>query len=216
MSSASATSPRPELAARDGRGCRPPASHLRGNHDRWFTEHSGEGLGARTAWPSRSSARPSAAGCWTASHPGTASGCCLPGTPASDVQNLDRGGGRRTPPPAPMAVLRDRLGEAGMAARLVLCGHSHRTAWCRCLAAPGGEPRPRRPAGFRITANRRTGRKPARRMRAMPSSTPAGACPVELLAESMIWESAARRAEEIGAGPAGAYHPHRPAAESAG
>lgn len=179
---------------------------LRGNHDRWVTEHSGERLGAqdRLAFEELSEAQRG----WLLDLPLTlepASGVlACHGTPASDVQNLIEEVVAERLRPAPMAVLRDRLGEAGMAARLVLCGHSHRTGM---VQVPGGplvvNPGSVGLPGFRIS------REPAHRQEAgTPHAryavidTGGRDVAVELLAVVYDWESAARRAEEIGAGPA--------------
>lgn len=179
---------------------------LRGNHDRWISEHdpaamamqdrvAHEGLtGSQRAWLMELplTLRPA---------PGV---LAVHGTPSSDVQHLieEVVAGRLRP--APMAVLRERLGEDGMAARVVLCGHSHRPGM---MQVPGGplvvNPGALGLPGFRVS------REPAHQQEA---GTPharyamlhlAGAVPqVELLAIAYDWDRAARRAEEHGFNPA--------------
>jgi hypothetical protein len=122
------------------------------------------------------------------------------GTPHSDVQNLIEEVVAERLREAPMAVLRDRLGEPGMAARVVLCGHSHRTGM---VQVPGGplvvNPGSCGLPGFRIS------REPMHRQEA---GTPHARYAVlhldgddvgvELLAVRYDWDAAARRAEEVG------------------
>ena len=126
------------------------------------------------------------------------------GTPSSDVQNLIEEVVAERLRPAPMAVLRERLGDQGMAARVVLCGHSHRTGM---VQVPGGplvvNPGALGLPGFRIS------RDPAHRQEAgTPHARYAvlhldgDAVQVEMLAIAYDWEAAAKRAEEVGAGAA--------------
>ena len=99
-----------------------------------------------------------------------------------------------------MPVLRERLGAAGMAARVVLCGHSHRTGM---VQVPGGplvvNPGSLGLPGFRIS------REPAHRQEAgTPHARYAvlhlngDAVQVEMLAIAYDWEAAARRAQDVG------------------
>lgn len=179
---------------------------IRGNHDRWISEHDPAAMGMqdRVAYQDLSPAQRD----WLMGLPETlepAPGVlAVHGTPGSDVQNLIEEVVAERLRPAPMAVLRDRLGGQGMAARVVLCGHSHRTGMVQVpdgplVVNPGSLGLP----GFRIS------REPAHRQEA---GTPharyallelSGArVGVELLAIGYDWERAARRADEVGANPA--------------
>jgi predicted phosphodiesterase len=182
---------------------------IRGNHDRWISEHDPAGMGMqdRIAHEGLTAAQRD----WLMDLPlalEPAPGVlAVHGTPASDVHNLieEVVAGRLRP--APMAVLRERLGEAGMAARVVLCGHSHRSGM---VQVPGGplvvNPGSLGLPGFRIS------REPAHRQEAgTPHARYAllhldGArVGVEMLAIGYDWDRAARRAEEHGANAAWAH-----------
>jgi predicted phosphodiesterase len=178
---------------------------VRGNHDRWITEHGPDHKPGQDAvahaettpdqrdWllnlPTRIVPAPGVLACH--------------GTPYSDIQNLleEPVGGRLVP--APLETLRERLGEDGMAARIVLCGHSHQAAVVR---VPGGplvvNPGSLGLPGFRITRGDNPhvaeARSPHARY-AMLTLDEGGADKVELLAVPYDWESAARKAEERGA-----------------
>jgi predicted phosphodiesterase len=175
---------------------------IRGNHDRWISEHDPAMMGRqdRLAFDELGSAQRA----WLMELPGTlepAPGVvACHGTPHSDVQNLIEEVVAERLREAPMAVLRDRLGEPGMAARVVLCGHSHRTGM---VQVPGGplvvNPGSCGLPGFRIS------REPMHRQEA---GTPHARYAVlhldgddvgvELLAVRYDWDAAARRAEEVG------------------
>ena len=179
---------------------------IRGNHDRWISEHDPAKMGMqdRIAYEGLTASQRD----WLMELPATlepAPGVlAVHGTPSSDVQNLIEEVVAERLRPAPMAVLRERLGDQGMAARVVLCGHSHRTGM---VQVPGGplvvNPGSLGLPGFRIS------REPAHRQEA---GTPharyamldvAGAEPaVELIAIGYDWDRAARRAEEHGANAA--------------
>jgi predicted phosphodiesterase len=179
---------------------------IRGNHDRWISERAPEALtnqdrhahaelsAAQRGWlmdlPLLLEPAPGVLACH--------------GTPQSDVQNLIEDVVAERLREAPMAVLRERLGAAGMAARVVLCGHSHRTGM---VQVPGGplvvNPGSCGLPGFRIS------REPAHRQEAgTPHARYAvlhldGAqVGVELLAVRYDWDAAAQRAEEVGFGAA--------------
>jgi len=179
---------------------------LRGNHDRWISEHDPAAMGMqdRVAYDDLTPAQRD----WLMALPETlepAPGVlAVHGTPESDVQNLIEEVVAERLRPAPMAVLRERLGERGMAAQVVLCGHSHRAGLVQVpdgplVVNPGAVGLP----GFRIS------REPAHRQEA---GTPHAryamlrlnghAADVELLAVAYDWERAARRADEVGANPA--------------
>ena len=174
---------------------------VRGNHDRWITEHGPDHKPGQDAvafaettadqrdWlfnlPERIIPAPGVLACH--------------GTPCSDTQNLleEPVGGRLVP--APLEVLRGRLGEDGLAARIVLCGHSHQAAVVRLpdgplVVNPGSLGLP----GFRITRGEHPhvaeARSPHARY-AMLTLDEAGADRVDLLAVPYDWESAARKAE---------------------
>lgn len=179
---------------------------IRGNHDRWISEHDPAAMGMqdRIAYEGLTASQRE----WLMELPLTlepAPGVlAVHGTPSSDVQNLIEEVVAERLRPAPMAVLRERLGAAGMAARVVLCGHSHRSGMVQVpegplVVNPGSLGLP----GFRIS------REPAHRQEAgTPHAryamlhlhgTRVG---VELMAIGYDWDAAARRAEEHGANPA--------------
>jgi predicted phosphodiesterase len=175
---------------------------IRGNHDRWISEHEPERMSRqdRLAFDELSAAQRA----WLMDLPGAlepGSGVlAVHGSPLSDVQNLIEEVVAERLRPAPMAALRERLGEAGMAARVLVCGHSHRTGM---VQVPGGplvvNPGSCGLPGFRIS------REPAHRQEAgTPHARYAvlhldGAqVGVELLAVGYDWDAAARRAEEVG------------------
>jgi len=179
---------------------------IRGNHDRWISEHDPATMGKqdRLAYEELSASQRD----WLMGLPETLTPApgvlACHGTPSSDVQNLIEEVIAERLRPAPMAVLRERLGGEGMAARVVLCGHSHRTGM---VQVPGGplvvNPGSLGLPGFRIS------REPAHRQEA---GTPharyavldldAAQVRVELLAIGYDWEAAARRAEDVGANAA--------------
>ena len=179
---------------------------IRGNHDRWISEHDPATMGMqdRIALEGLSASQRD----WLMELPATlepAPGVlAVHGTPGSDVQNLIEEVVAERLRPAPMAVLRERLGERGMAARVVLCGHSHRTGMVQVpdgplVVNPGSVGLP----GFRIS------REPAHRQEAgTPHARYAmvdvshARVGVELLAIGYDWDRAARRAEEHGANAA--------------
>jgi predicted phosphodiesterase len=179
---------------------------IRGNHDRWISEHDPATMGKqdRLAFDELDAAqRGWLMGLPVALEPAPGV-LAVHGTPESDVQNLIEEVVAERLRPAPVAVLRERLGEAGMAARVVLCGHSHRPGM---LQVPGGplvvNPGSCGLPGFRIS------REPAHRQEAgTPHARYAvlhldGAeVGVELLAVRYDWDGAARRAEEVGFGAA--------------
>lgn len=174
---------------------------VRGNHDRWVAEHApahqhkqdavafAETTPAQRDWllalPERILPAPGVLACH--------------GTPGSDTQNLleEPQGGRLVP--SPLEVIRARLGEEGMAARVVLCGHSHQAGVVR---VPGGplvvNPGSLGLPGFRVTRGEQPhvseARSPHARY-AMLTLDEAGGDKVDLLAVPYDWEAAARKAE---------------------
>jgi predicted phosphodiesterase len=179
---------------------------IRGNHDRWISEQDPAemGLQDRVAHAGLAPAQRA----WLMALPTSlepAPGVlAVHGTPSSDVENLIEEVVAERLRPAPVAVLRARLGEAGMAARLVLCGHSHRAGMVQVPAGPlivnpGSLGLP----GFRISrppAHRQEAGTPHARY-AMVDVARAGIT-VEMLAIGYDWDAAAARAEELGFGPA--------------
>ncbi len=181
---------------------------IRGNHDRWISEHVGEKLGMqdRIAYEDLSSSQRD----WLMALPTTLEPVpgflAVHGTPESDVQNLIEEVVAERLRPAPMAVLRERLGPRGLAARVVVCGHSHRTGM---VQVPGGplvvNPGSLGLPGFRIS------REPAHRQEAgTPHAryamvTMGAEVSVEMIAIGYDWDRAARRADEVGANPAWAH-----------
>jgi predicted phosphodiesterase len=175
---------------------------LRGNHDRWISEHDPATMGRqdRVAFDDLSAAQRA----WLMALPGTmdpAPGVlACHGTPGSDVQNLIEEVVEGRLREAPMAVLRERLGEAGMAARIVLCGHSHRAGM---VQVPGGplvvNPGSCGLPGFRISrapAHRQEAGTPHARYAVLHLDGPEVG--VELLAVRYDWDAAARQAEREG------------------
>ncbi len=175
---------------------------LRGNHDRWVVEHAPETMGRqdRLAFDELDAAQQAWLGALPATLEPAPGVLACHGTPESDVQNLIEEVVAERLRPAPMEVLRQRLGAAGMAARVVLCGHSHRTGM---VQVPGGplvvNPGSLGLPGFRIS------REPAHRQEAgTPHARYAvlhlgeAGLGVEMLAVAYDWDRAARRAEEVG------------------
>jgi predicted phosphodiesterase len=178
---------------------------VRGNHDRWIVEHAPDAMGRQDAVAFAETTEPQRQ--WL----GTLPTRLMPapgvlachGTPESDTQNLleDPQGGRLVP--SPMPVIRERLGADGLAARIVLCGHSHQQSVIRLpngplVVNPGSLGLP----GFRITRpphpHVAEARSPHARY-AVLTLDEAGGDRVDLLAIPYDWEAAARRAEERGA-----------------
>jgi predicted phosphodiesterase len=175
---------------------------IRGNHDRWIGEHDPATMGMqdRIAHQALTDAqRDWLMGLPLALEPAPGV-LAVHGSPGSDVQNLIEEVVAERLRPAPMAVLRERLGEAGMAARVVLCGHSHRTGMVQVpdgplVVNPGSLGLP----GFRISrepAHRQEAGTPHARYAMLDVSGTRVA--VEMLAIGYDWDRAARRAEEHG------------------
>lgn len=175
---------------------------IRGNHDRWISEHDPATMGKqdRLAYDELSAEQRGWLMALPASLEPAPGVLAVHGSPGSDVQNLIEEVVAERLRPAPMAVLRERLGVDGMDARVVLCGHSHRTGM---VQVPGGplvvNPGSLGLPGFRIS------REPAHRQEAgTPHARYAvlhlegDAVQVEMLAIAYDWEAAARRAHEVG------------------
>ncbi|BDG71440.1 metallophosphoesterase family protein [Roseomonas fluvialis] len=175
---------------------------IRGNHDRWISEHDHATMGKQDRHAFDELGADHRA--WLMDLPATlepAPGVlACHGTPQSDVQNLIEEVVEGRLREAPMAVLRDRLGEAGMAARVVVCGHSHRTGM---VQVPGGplvvNPGSCGLPGFRISrepVHRQEAGTPHARYAVLHLDGPEVG--VEALAVRYDWDAAARRAEEVG------------------
>ncbi len=178
---------------------------VRGNHDRWLAEHAPDAMGKQDAVAFEDTTPDQRAwlgGLPTRIVPAPGVLACH-GTPDSDVQNLleEPIGGRLVP--SPESVIRDRLGADGLAARIVLCGHSHQASVIRL---PGGplvvNPGSLGLPGFRITRpphpHVAEARSPHARY-AILTLDEAGADTAELIALPYDWEAAARKAEARGA-----------------
>lgn len=178
---------------------------VRGNHDRWLVEHTPEAMGAQDAVAFAEATEAQRAwlgGLPTQLSPAPGVLACH-GTPESDVQNLLEEPSNGRLGPAPLETIRARLGPHGMAARVVLCGHSHQSAIVRLpegplVVNPGSLGLP----GFRVTrvphAHIAEARSPHARYAALTLDV-GGADTAELIALPYDWEAAARRAEERGA-----------------
>lgn len=178
---------------------------VRGNHDRWVAERTPEAMGsqdavafaettpAQRAWlgalPARIDLAPGVLACH--------------GTPDSDVENLLEEPREGRLAPAPMTTIQARLGEAGRAARVVLCGHSHQAGVVRLPAGPlvvnpGSLGLP----GFRVTRGAQPhvaeARSPHARYAIVTLDAAKGDA-ADLIAIPYDWEAAARRAEARGA-----------------
>jgi predicted phosphodiesterase len=178
---------------------------VRGNHDRWVAERTPNAMSRQDVvahedttedqrrWlgglPERILPAPGVLACH--------------GTPDSDLQNLLEEPAHGRLVPSPLETIRVRLGADGMAARVVLCGHSHQAGVVRLpdgplVVNPGSIGLP----GFRITREPHPhiseARSPHARY-AMLTLDEGGADSVDLLAVPYDWEAAARRAEERGA-----------------
>jgi predicted phosphodiesterase len=124
------------------------------------------------------------------------------GSPDSDTQNLleEARGGLFVP--SPLADIRARLGEAGLAAKVVLCGHSHRY---EVMQVPGGplvvNPGSLGLPGFRVgkgeDVTRSESRAPHARYAVLHLQEDASP-EAELLAIRYDWNAAADRAEHLG------------------
>ncbi|WP_270933347.1 metallophosphoesterase family protein [Falsiroseomonas oryzae] len=178
---------------------------VRGNHDRWLVDRAPDAMSRQDAVAFAETTADQRA--WLGSLPER----ILPapgvlachGTPSSDTQNLleEPRDGRLVP--SSLETIRARLGEEGMAARVVLCGHSHQAGVVQVPAGPlvvnpGSLGLP----GFRVTRpphpHVAEARSPHARY-AMLTLDEAGGDRVDLLAVPYDWEAAARRTEERGA-----------------
>jgi predicted phosphodiesterase len=176
---------------------------VRGNHDRWVAEREPEKMGKQDihahanttpnqrAWLGGLAARLTPAPGVLACH----------GTPDSDIRNLLEEPRHGMLVPSSIADVRERLGADGLAARVVLCGHSHRSEVMQVpdgplVVNPGSLGLP----GFRITRGEQPHRSEARSPHARYAilHLPSGAAPrAELVALPYDWEAAARRAEAL-------------------
>jgi predicted phosphodiesterase len=148
---------------------------VRGNHDRWVAESAVDAMSTQDAVAhaeTTAAQRAWLGGLPTRLLPAAGVLACH-GTPSADTENLLEEPREGRLGPAPLARIEARLGADGIAARVVLCGHSHQQGLVR---VPGGplvvNPGSLGLPGFRVTRPppRPTCRKPARPMRATPSS----------------------------------------------
>jgi len=174
---------------------------VRGNHDRWVAESAVDAMSTQDAVAhaeTTAAQRAWLGGLPTRLLPAAGVLACH-GTPSSDTENLleEPRDGRLGP--APLARIEARLGADGMAARVVLCGHSHQQGLVR---VPGGplvvNPGSLGLPGFRVTRppapHVSEARSPHARY-AIVTFDEAGADVAELIALPYDWEAAARRAE---------------------
>jgi predicted phosphodiesterase len=184
---------------------------VRGNHDRFVAHNPPEGLKGQDAFAYKQTTAEQRA--WLGALPTRITPApgvlACHGTPDSDVVNLLEEARVGHLVPAPWRDIRDRLGEAGMAARVVLCGHSHQVS---VVQLPEGGPLIVNPGSLGLPAFR-VGKAPnlhksearAPHARYAVLHLPADAPPsAETIALPYDWESAARRAEAQNA-PAWAY-----------
>lgn len=178
---------------------------VRGNHDRWLVEHASEAMGAQDKVAFAETTEPQRAwlgGLPTRLSPAPGVLACH-GTPGSDVENLLEEPLNGRLGPAPLETIRARLGPEGMAARVVLCGHSHQSSVARL---PGGplvvNPGSLGLPGFRVGraphAHVAEARSPHARY-AVLALDEGGADAAELIVLPYDWEAAARQAEARGA-----------------
>lgn len=178
---------------------------VRGNHDRWLLEHDPETMGSqdKVAYAETTAAQRQWLGTLPERITPAPGVLACHGTPYSDTQNLleDPVGGRLVP--TPLETLRERLGEDGMSARIVLCGHSHQASVIRVpdgplVVNPGSLGLP----GFRITRpphpHVAEARSPHARY-AVLHLDEGGRDTAELIAIPYDWDAAARQAEARGA-----------------
>ncbi len=175
---------------------------IRGNHDRWVAEREPEKMGRqdKVAFDALNAEQRH----WLGSLPErltpAAGVLACHGTPYSDTQNLLEEPRHGILVPSEAATIRDRLGEAGLAAQVVLCGHSHRAEVIQLpngplVVNPGSLGLP----GFRISGEH-AHKSEARAPHARYAILTLGSAPsAELLAIPYDWEAAARRAEHHGA-----------------
>jgi len=179
---------------------------IRGNHDRWLTDRVAEGLKGQDGFAFQETTADQRA--WLYELPESlmpAPGVlACHGTPSSDVRNLLEDPRHGILVPSPLSAIRERLGEDGMAARVVLCGHSHQSS---VIHMPGDGPLVVNPGslglpGFRVTRGDHPHRAEARSPHARYAiiHVAEDAKPMaELVSIVYDWEAAARRAEAVGA-----------------
>ena len=177
---------------------------VRGNHDRYVAAADPEKVRGQDAIAYHNTTADQRAwlGALPTSIPLAGGVLACHGTPESDTTNLleEARGGIFIP--SPLADVRTRLGAEGMAARVVLCGHSHRS---EVMQVPGGplvvNPGSLGLPGFRVGKGEDITRSESRAPHAryavlhLPPGEPPQA---ELLAIRYDWEAAARRAEDLG------------------
>lgn len=179
---------------------------IRGNHDRWLTDRVAEGLKGQDGFAFQETTADQRAWLYALPESITPAPGILAchGTPSSDVRNLLEDPRHGILMPSPLSAIRERLGEDGMAARVVLCGHSHQSS---IIHMPGDGPLVVNPGslglpGFRVTRgdhpHRAEARSPHARYAILHLEEDAKPM-AELISLVYDWESAARRAEAVGA-----------------
>ncbi len=183
---------------------------VRGNHDRWVAEQDPAEMGRQDAYAHEQTTPDQRA--WLGSLPTRITPApgvlACHGTPDSDTINLLEEPRLGHLVPARPSTVREKLGPDGMAARVVLCGHSHQPSVVKLpegplVVNPGslGCPafRVSRPPQPHVSESR----SPHARYAIL--HVPEHGTPyAELVALTYDWESAARRAESLDS-PAWAY-----------
>jgi len=139
---------------------------LRGNHDRWPANRVAEGLKGQDGFAFRETTADQRASLDELPESLTPAPGVLAchATPASDVGNLLEDPRHGILVPSPLSAIRERLGADGMAARVVLCGHSHQSS---IIHLPGDGPLVANPGslglpGFRVIGDDHPHRAEAR------------------------------------------------------
>lgn len=185
---------------------------VRGNHDRWVAEQEPGAMRGQDAFAHAETTPDQRA--WLGTLPTRivpAPGVlACHGTPESDTTNLLEEPAHGHLRPAAPEVVRGRLGADGIAARVVLCGHSHQAS---VVHLPDGGPMVVNPGSlgcpaFRVTRpphpHRSEARSPHARYAILHLPEDGGAPGADLVALRYDWEAAGRRAEALGS-PAWAY-----------
>ncbi|GGG31599.1 metallophosphoesterase [Caldovatus sediminis] len=179
---------------------------VRGNHDRWVAEQEPAAMGRQDAFAHGEltpDQRAWLGGLPTRLLPAPGVLACH-GTPGSDTANLLEEPADGHLRPAAPEVVRARLGADGLAARVVLCGHSHQAS---VVHLPDGGPMVVNPGSlgcpaFRVTRpphpHRSEARSPHARYAILHLPEDGGAPGADLIALRYDWEAAGRRAESLG------------------
>lgn len=184
---------------------------VRGNHDRWVAEQEPGTMRGQDAFAHAETTPDQRAwlgGLPTRIIPAPGVLACH-GTPESDTTNLLEEPVHGHLRPAAPEVVRARLGADGIAARVVLCGHSHQASVTQLpdgplVVNPGSLGCP----AFRVTrpphSHRSEARSPHARYAILYLPEDGSAPSADLIALRYDWDAASRRAESLGS-PAWAY-----------